>query len=475
MSKTMPSIILTIALLIGLFSRTEYAIAAHAVTGQYPLRYESNGGAGTMDPIEVSIGDTFVFPECEFEAPANKTFLNWQITGVDGIHYPGDSVVIAANCVSGGAITVTAYWTNAPAAGVTTRPEEKKLTYSGSAQELITSGSTSEGTLQYAITDTNTAPTYDKFSAEIPKRTEVGVYYVWYRVRGDATHSNSNPVSIKTEITKKSIAGATVTLNAATLEYTGSEQNVKVEKVMLGGTVLPENCYDITGDLTAKEPGTYKVTVTGKGNYKDSATAEWIIKKSSEEKTPDAKSRFLSSVKVKQKKGKLIVSWSKGTASKFDVYAAYCGTDFSQRNMKTTGRTTATFKKLNGKPINFKKSFKIYVVGYDSNGQKLGRTITAHVSGKDNKEFANVKSIHLSKKSVSVEVGKTTKVKASVKLDDNSKKMKEHAPMFRYKSSDENVAAVDENGNITGVGAGTCDIYYYAVNGISKTLKVTVQ
>ncbi|SDB68787.1 Ig-like domain (group 2) [Butyrivibrio sp. INlla16] len=47
--------------------------------------------------------------------------------------------------------------------------------------------------------------------------------------------------------------------------------------------------------------------------------------------------------------------------------------------------------------------------------------------------------------------------------------------MFRYKSSDENVAVVDENGNITGVGAGTCDIYYYAVNGISKTLKVTVQ
>ncbi|WP_091873420.1 Ig-like domain-containing protein [Butyrivibrio sp. INlla16] len=83
--------------------------------------------------------------------------------------------------------------------------------------------------------------------------------------------------------------------------------------------------------------------------------------------------------------------------------------------------------------------------------------------------------MHLSKKSVSVEVGKTTKVKASVKLDDNSKKMKEHAPMFRYKSSDENVAVVDENGNITGVGAGTCDIYYYAVNGISKTLKVTVQ
>ncbi|MBR2087570.1 MAG: InlB B-repeat-containing protein, partial [Oscillospiraceae bacterium] len=64
-----------------------------------------------------------------------------------------------------------------------TRPIAKTgLITTGSAQELVTAGSASEGEMQYALgTDAVTAPTAG-YSTKIPTGTDAGKYYVWYKV-----------------------------------------------------------------------------------------------------------------------------------------------------------------------------------------------------------------------------------------------------------------------------------------------------
>ena len=81
-----------------------------------------------------------------------------------------------------------------------TPPVANTLTYNGSAQELVTAGTTDGGTMQYALgTDSNTAPTTG-WDASIPKGTEAGTYYVWYKAVGDANHNDFAPAYVTAEI-----------------------------------------------------------------------------------------------------------------------------------------------------------------------------------------------------------------------------------------------------------------------------------
>lgn len=171
----------------------------------YELRYDANGGTKTMKSQNIFDGDTFTFPDCGFTAPKGKAFDYWEMSGVDsssnnmnssnepvnGVFHPGSTVKIASNCAQNNVITVTAYWKDAPAAGITSAPAAKNLTYTGSAQELVTAGEADGGTMQYALgSDAATAPT-SGWSKDIPKKTAAGTYYVWYKAIGDESHSDS--------------------------------------------------------------------------------------------------------------------------------------------------------------------------------------------------------------------------------------------------------------------------------------------
>ena len=62
-------------------------------------------------------------------------------------------------------------------ATVTKAPEAKTLTYTGSAQELAEAGEAEGGTLYYAVTTENTAPTDESlYATSIPEKTDVGTY-----------------------------------------------------------------------------------------------------------------------------------------------------------------------------------------------------------------------------------------------------------------------------------------------------------
>jgi uncharacterized protein YjdB len=117
------------------------------------------------------------------------------------------------------------------------------------------------------------------------------------------------------------------------------------------------------------------------------------------------------------------------------------------------------------------------VVAYDNDGKEAGRTVKAFVAGKNNPTYTNAKSIKLSKKKLSLKKGKSTSIKATIKLQDQKKKAlpKKYAKELRFVSTDSKIAKVSKKGKVTAVGTGSCDIYVYAVNGLSKKVTVTVK
>ena len=118
-------------------------------------------------------------------------------------------------------------------------------------------------TIHYSTPD---SPAYS--SATPP--TDAGEYVVNVLCE-TATHIYMGHDDFKIE--RKSISGMTVTLDKTSLEYNGSAQTVNVTGV---GT-LTDADYTVTDGTSGTNVGSYTVKVTGKGNYKDTATATWKI------------------------------------------------------------------------------------------------------------------------------------------------------------------------------------------------------
>ena len=87
----------------------------------------------------------------------------------------------------------TADFTIAKANATVSVPTPKTLTYNGYAQELVNEGSATGGTMKYAVTTENKAPTDENlYTTSIPTGTEAGTYYVWYKVVGDSNYLDSD-------------------------------------------------------------------------------------------------------------------------------------------------------------------------------------------------------------------------------------------------------------------------------------------
>ena len=105
------------------------------------------------------------------------------------------------------------------ASSVATAPTANELTYTGSAQALVTAGEATNGTMQYKLGETG------DWNTEIPTGTDAGTYKVYYKVVGDPNYSDAEEVLVNVTITK-----ATPTVTAPTaitgLVYNGGEQEL---------------------------------------------------------------------------------------------------------------------------------------------------------------------------------------------------------------------------------------------------------
>lgn len=89
-------------------------------------------------------------------------------------------------------------------ATVTTAPTGAAVVGVGKTTALVSGGVADGGTLMYAVTTTNTKPaSTDGFSGTVPTAqtiTASGTVYVWYYVKGDDTHSDSEIAATAIEV-----------------------------------------------------------------------------------------------------------------------------------------------------------------------------------------------------------------------------------------------------------------------------------
>ncbi|MBO4998224.1 MAG: Ig-like domain-containing protein [Lachnospira sp.] len=189
-------------------------------------------------------------------------------------------------------------------------------------------------------------------------------------------------------------------------------------------------------------------------------------------------------LKVSQVGKKINICWGRASeADGYHVYVQYCGMKFNDKSLNQVigaNNTSITVKKVNGKKLDLKKNYKVYVEAYKLSGGKkkiLGKSIIAHIVGKNNQKYTNVKEVRVKKNSYTLKQGNTITIQANVVLVSRGKKQlsNAHARQFRYASSDKKIATVSKNGKVKAVGKGTCTVYVYARNGYAKAIKITVK
>ena len=217
---------------------TKKEVAAEAVTIT---------GAPTI-PFIMGIGDADVTLKAEVspvEATDKKVTWSSSAPAVATIDETGKVHAVAAGTTTIKATTANGkeasieLTVNLPKATVTTAPTAKTGIKAFENAAIINAGVASGGTMMYKVTTTNTKPTTtDGFSATVPTAQSLaaGTCYVWYYVKGDATHDDSEiagPVQV-------TIASAIISTKDVSETFTkGGANGVKT----ITGTYFKVSCF----------------------------------------------------------------------------------------------------------------------------------------------------------------------------------------------------------------------------------------
>lgn len=142
---------------------------------------------------------------------------------------------------------VTISYTGNVVAKASKRPTSRgRLTYNGQSQELVNRGASDEGTVLYATEKDGS------YSTAVPTAKKPGTYIVWWKIKADSAHTDSNPLSIVTMIAKKQLSVKTPI--TATKLYDGTTAvSIDWNKIGLSGVINNED-----------------VSITGKAEFEDS-------------------------------------------------------------------------------------------------------------------------------------------------------------------------------------------------------------
>ena len=165
-------------------------------------------------------------------------------------------------------------------ASVIRHPVAAEPIYTGEPLNLFSDGGAAKGgTMVYSMERDGA------YSAAIPTATDAGTYKVWYKVKGDLTHSDTDPMNTFPSIGKAQAAVVTAP-TGYTLTYTGASQALVTAGEAEGGTMRYSTEKDGVYDSEvpqAASAGDYTIwyRVWGDKNHKDTepqSVAAAIIK-----------------------------------------------------------------------------------------------------------------------------------------------------------------------------------------------------
>lgn len=168
------------------------------------------------------------------------------------------------------------------------------LIYSNKDLELLNDGKFTNnadrpGTFMYKLGENGT------WSENIPTGKDAGDYTVyWYLKSKDTNHADTDVQSIPVTIAKRDISEAVC--NSQSYKYNGNmykysaDVNYQPKIYVSADTTLyldKNHDFNISGETTGTEIGTYTAVLTGKGNYTGTKKVEWIIVKGNAPKLTD--------------------------------------------------------------------------------------------------------------------------------------------------------------------------------------------
>ena len=147
---------------------------------------------------------------------------------------------------------------NKVAPEVTAPTAVANLVYNGQAQELITAGTTTGGTLMYSLTETG------DYSADLPTGTDAGSYTVYYKVVGNDSYEDVAASHIDVTMQKCDVT-VTITGSHDTATYDGTEHSVNGYTATATDTACNVNSditFSGTAAATRKDAGTTNMGLT---------------------------------------------------------------------------------------------------------------------------------------------------------------------------------------------------------------------
>lgn len=319
--------------------------------------------------------------------------------------------------------------------------------------------------------------------------------FIFYYIRQNAVQPEPMPTPPITPAPTDPISYTAPVINKATPEKPEIPQLDVKDNSSIRVKTVKGQVYSIDGGKLWKLNGEFKgleenteysiiTKVSATDNNYESEISEALVvttDKSGKDEKAEAKLDMNSGFKANAGKSKVTVKWGEVEgAERYDIYAAYCKKGSKAVKIASVDGDTLSYviKELDGKPIDTSRNIKVYTIAYRKVGEKfkkIAKSIEAHIAGYKNKVYSNVKEIVLNVSSKKMKTEDTFVIEAKAILKNKSKKMLDHVADFRYVSSDENVATVDENGLVTAKRDGTCVIYVYAQNGYAKKVLVSVE
>ncbi|MBQ4103296.1 MAG: leucine-rich repeat protein [Clostridia bacterium] len=199
----------------------------------FTVEYSDNINVGTVT-VTVTLEETSVAKNYTFANNAKTTTLNYTIT--------------------------------AGVASIKTAPTVKTgLVYTGSAQELVTAGEATNGTMQYRLSEN------ESWSPAIPTAINAGTYKVYYKAAGDENYSDSDVASVDVAIAKATPTTENFKIDLPTnLIFNGDPKTVTVTcGADIGDVTVEYYSGETKLESAPVEVGTYtvKINVAASDNY----------------------------------------------------------------------------------------------------------------------------------------------------------------------------------------------------------------
>jgi len=371
--------------------------------------------------------------------------------------------------ISGGDVRTTGGDT-----GIRVLHEQCTLTISGG--NVVTSGSACIGAEKIVIGDALMVRAGEKEPGDYVDRTEFQATagrYEWAKIGKQVTRN------VKFFVANG--AWNDGTKNGRTAAMTGFEDEMILTADLIPAVgSKPDSGYkagswDVTpvaGTLIT-ENTTYKYTYAKKDTPTPTPEPTPTPKPTPSKKTAKTVvvAKAIASGKTKAK-----LSWNDAGADRYVIYRGICG-----KNMKKYKTVNGKTRKLTVSKLRSGEKYRFCVVAQKKSGKSY-RTIAtsgdAHMAaGNVSGSYTNVKDLKVNRKAVNLKKGRSFRIKTGLTKVRKDKRLlnSSHDKSVRFTTTDPGVAVVNSKGKITAKGKGSCRVYVQAVNGLWKTVRVTVK